>query len=260
MSGAAPSAWRPSLPEATSRRGSSINPNTRAASRNDCRSQPSNPHDGFSSTSRCNPGRAGVGTANRSTLGPAGSGLAPTGRVVSRAERIGTRARSAAWRLSSSLADLDAPVRSDARAARKTENRCRRSRRRPCCSGVDVDEDEWLAMVDSVARTVGDLLVVRIKRNAIGRSPGEPPCFIRPCQTGDRPALHEGSRCPVGRLHLRGVGCLLRRTELVRIHRVAAVPSPGSLELRTLVKMRLPPLGVEAPGRPSARSAQTGSL
>ena len=178
MSGAAPSTWRPSVPSAASRLDSSISPRTRAASRNDCRSQPSNPYDGSRSTSRCNPGRAGVGTGNRSTpaVRPSGSGRAPTGPIISRAARIGTRARTAATRLSSGLAD--APVSCGARAARKTENRWRRSRRRPRGlgvdvdrSGVDVDEEKWLDMGGSVARTVRELLVLHIKRNAIGRSP-----------------------------------------------------------------------------------------
>ncbi len=67
--GAAPSALRPMLPAAAARRSSSINPKTRAASRNDCRYHPSNPHDGSRSTSSCNPGRASVDTGNRSTPG-----------------------------------------------------------------------------------------------------------------------------------------------------------------------------------------------
>ena len=192
MSGAAPSAWRLSLPETASRRVPRIRPRTRAASRNDWRSQPSNPHDGSKSTSRCNPGRAEVGTGNRSIpgAGPFGSGMAPTGWMVSRAERIGTRARSAAPRSSSGPAGLDALVRWDARAARKTENRCRRSWRRPRGCGVDVDEAEWAAMADSVARTAEALLtseradaVLCIKRNAIGRIPREPLRFIRRLST-----------------------------------------------------------------------------
>ena len=63
--------------------------------------------------------------------GGSGSGTTSIGRVVSRAERIGTRARRAASRLSSGPAGLDAPVHREAKAARKTENRRRRSLRRP---------------------------------------------------------------------------------------------------------------------------------
>ena len=54
-------------------------------------------------------------------------------------------------------------------------------------------------MADSAARTVGALLVLCIKRNAIGRLSRKYTSLIRRLPTRDRQSLAVGSCCPVAR-------------------------------------------------------------